>query len=512
MDLILDPKIVIALCLEPESSYVVVKKAIESCKQNGYAVWLYVGSVQFLEDQLANQIKNLNIHNELDWKKKAKLLLKDFAKDKQWLSALSEEGNVFDSDYSDFERMKIAISRFPENTIKILTLDEEIKRNFSTVTITPNEYLELNSSKKNIDFIDLAFQQTQIRAQLEKRIHKVLHHGQYIMGQEVFELEKKLENYTNSKYCITVSSGTEALLISLMALGIKPGDEVITSPFTFVATAEVIALLGAIPIFVDIDANTANIDISLIESKITSKTKAIIPVSLYGQVADMDEINELATRNGNIPIIEDAAQSFGANYKGRKSCNVSTIGCTSFFPSKPLGCYGDGGAIFTNDETIAKACKEIRVHGQEKRYYHTRIGVGGRMDTIQAAIVLAKLENFDNELKSRIKIGNRYNQLFDDLNIKRIKQKPDRNSVFAQYTIVVENRSSLQEHLKQLRIPTAVHYPIPLNEQPAYSIYSSDMTPISSEMAKKVMSIPMDPYLSEEEQDYIVNSISRHKV
>ena len=226
-----------------------------------------------------------------------------------------------------------------------------------------------------IPFIDLKNQYQALKPQIQERINRVLDHGQYIMGPEVQELEEKLAVYTGAKHCITVASGTEALLISLMALGIKPGDEVITTPFTFVATTEAIVLLGAKPAFVDIEPDTCNIDVRKIEEKITDKTKAIMPVSLYGQPADMDEINAIAARHNNIPVIEDAAQSFGATYKGKKSCNLSTIGCTSFFPSKPLGCYGDGGAIFTNDNLIAQAAKEIRVHGQIARYVHTRVGV-----------------------------------------------------------------------------------------------------------------------------------------
>jgi len=262
-----------------------------------------------------------------------------------------------------------------------------------------------------IPFVDLKTQYESLKPQIQERINRVLEHGQYIMGPEVEELESMLANFTGAKYCITVASGTDALLISLMALGIGPGDEVITTPFTFVATTEVIVLLGAKPIFVDIETDTCNIDTSKIEDKINSKTKAIIPVSLYGQPADMDEINLIAARNGNIPVIEDAAQSFGATYKGRKSCNLSTIGCTSFFPSKPLGCYGDGGALFTNDDVLAQAIREIRVHGQSQRYIHTRVGVGGRMDTLQCAVLLAKLECFEWEIEQRIKVGEQYTEL-----------------------------------------------------------------------------------------------------
>lgn len=358
-----------------------------------------------------------------------------------------------------------------------------------------------------ISFIDLKSQYQILKTSIDARIHKVLDHGQYIMGPEVKELEERLEAYTGARHCITVASGTEALLISLMALGIKPGDEIITTPFTFIATAEVIVLLGAVPVFVDIEPDTCNINASLIEAAITPMTKAIMPVSLYGQPADMDEINAVATRHGNIPVIEDAAQSFGAEYKGRKSCNLSTIGCTSFFPSKPLGCYGDGGAIFTNDDTLAKAMREIRVHGQERRYVHTRVGVGGRMDTIQCAIVLAKLERFDWEIEQRLKIGARYNELLTG-KLQAVTQYHDRTSVFAQYTVFIENRERVQEILKQAGIPTAVHYPVPLNEQPAYRhLCCPDCTPISQQRARQVMSLPMSPDLQEVEQDFIVNAL-----
>lgn len=350
----------------------------------------------------------------------------------------------------------------------------------------------------NIPFVDLKTQYQALKPQIQKRINDVLEHGQYIMGPEVAELEGQLVSYTGAKHCITVSSGTDALLISLMALGVGRDDEVITTPFTFAATAEVIVLLGAKPVFVDIDPTTCNIDAARVEAAITPRTKAIMPVSLYGQPADMNEINEIAARHGNIPVIEDAAQSFGAEYKGNKSCNLSTIGCTSFFPSKPLGCYGDGGAIFTSDDTIAEACREIRVHGQSKRYWHTRVGLGGRMDTLQCAIVLAKLERFDWEVAQRIEVGARYNQIMDEVGVDRVQQRDDRTSMFAQYTILVDGREQLQESLLTIGIPTAVHYPVPLNEQPVYRCFgSSSDTPVSSAIARRVMSLPMSADASE---------------
>jgi len=364
-----------------------------------------------------------------------------------------------------------------------------------------------------IPFVDLKSQYRALQSQIQGRINRVLEHGEYIMGPEVAELEERLAAYTHAKHCITVASGTEALLISLMALGVKPGDEVITTPFTFVASAEVIVLLGAKPVFVDIESDTCNIDARKIGEKITRKTRAIMPVSLYGQPADMDEINAIAARHGNIPVIEDAAQSFGATYKDKKSCNLSTIGCTSFFPSKPLGCYGDGGAIFTNDDAIAQACKEIRVHGQSARYVHTRVGVGGRMDTLQCAIVLAKLERFDWEIEQRIKIGDFYADLLQSslraakgvAAIHPVTIRPDRTSVYAQYTLICADRDAVQAKLKQAEIPTATHYPVPLNEQAAYKhLCCPDCTPISSSLAKQVLSLPMSPDLSKQDQEKIV--------
>ncbi len=364
----------------------------------------------------------------------------------------------------------------------------------------------------SIPFIDLKTQYQALKPQIQARIDAVLEHGQYIMGPEVKELEDKLAAYTGAKHCITVASGTEALLMSLMALDIKPGDEIITTPFTFVATAEVIVLLGAKPVFVDVEPDTGNIDANLIETKITTNTKAIMPVSLYGQTADMDAINAIAAKHGNLPVIEDAAQSFGATYKGRQSCNLSTIGCTSFFPSKPLGCYGDGGAIFTNDDALAQALREIRIHGQSQRYVHTRLGVGGRMDTLQCAIVLAKLERFEWEVQQRKEIGQRYTDMITSLRAKRsnsesiqtITIRPDRTSVYAQYTVMVPNREALQKRLAEAGIPTAVHYPVPLNEQPAYKhLCCPDCTPVAQQLAKRVMSLPMSPSLTNIQQDNV---------
>ena len=360
-----------------------------------------------------------------------------------------------------------------------------------------------------LQFIDLKSQYAALRETINARIQRVLDHGQYIMGPEVKELEDKLCAYTGAKHCITVASGTEALLISMMALGLKPGDEVITTPFTFAATAEMIVLLGGTPVFVDIEPDTCNINASLIEAKITARTRAIMPVSLYGQCADMDEINAVAARHGNIPVIEDAAQSFGATYKGRKSCNLSTLGCTSFFPSKPLGCYGDGGAIFTNDDILAQACREIRVHGQSKRYTHTRVGVGGRMDTLQCAVVLGKLERFEWEVEQRLALGDRYGRLLAEVpGVTRLTVRPDRDCVWAQYTVFLDRRAEVQAGLQAQGVPTAVHYPKPLHHQPAYAaLCCPECCPESVRAGETVMSLPMSPDLTADQLVRVVDAM-----
>jgi UDP-2-acetamido-2-deoxy-ribo-hexuluronate aminotransferase len=351
----------------------------------------------------------------------------------------------------------------------------------------------LSYEPTTVNFIDLKPQYAALKPSILRRLEAVLDHGQFILGPEVRELEAQLAAYTGSSHCITVASGTEALLIALMALGIKSGDEVITTPFTFVATAETIVLVGATPVFVDVEPDTCNIDAAQIERAITPRTRAIMPVALYGQPADMDEINAIAARHG-LAVIEDAAQSFGADYKGRKSGNLSTVGCTSFYPSKPLGCYGDGGALFTNDDALAEAMREIRVHGQRGHYHYERIGVGGRMDSMQCAVVLAKLERFEWELEQRQQIGARYAELFADLpaGTRPVAVRPDRTSVYAQYTLISDRRDALVASLKAAGVPTAVHYPRPLNEQPAYEgLTRGDATPVAASLAKKVFSLPM---------------------
>ena len=358
-----------------------------------------------------------------------------------------------------------------------------------------------------IDFIDLKAQQVRVKDQIDAAIQRVLAHGQYILGPEVAELEEKLAAYTGAKHCITCANGTDALQIAEMALGIGPGDEVITPGFTYIATAETVALLGAKPVYVDIDPRTYNLDPQLLDVAITAKTRAIIPVSLYGQCADMDAINAIAARHG-IPVIEDAAQSFGASYKGRKSCNLSAIACASFFPSKPLGAYGDGGALFVSDDELANVIRQIASHGQDRRYHHIRVGVNSRLDTLQAAILLPKLEILDEEIALRQEVAQRYDTLLHEAGINTSPYVEPRNtSAYAQYTVRVKNRDAVQARLKEAGIPTAVHYPIPLNKQPAVAD-SSVSLPMGDKAAGEVLSLPMHPYLRPHEQAFIVSKLA----
>lgn len=347
-----------------------------------------------------------------------------------------------------------------------------------------------------MDFIDLKTQYRKLKPAVDARIHAVLEHGQYILGPEVRELEERLAARVGAKHCISCASGTDALLMAMMALGIGPGDEVITAPFTFFATGEMIALLGAKPVFVDIESATYNIDATQIEAAITPRTRAIMPVSLYGQCADMYTINAIAGRHG-LAVIEDAAQSFGAFYKGRASCNLSAVGCTSFFPSKPLGCYGDGGACFTNDDELARIITEVRNHGQDRRYHHVRLGLNGRMDTLQAAVLLAKLGVFDMELLARSEAAGRYAALLRDV-VPAPVVMPDRTCVWAQYTIQVEDRDAVQRAMTEQGIPTAVHYPVPMHLQPVFASMGlpEGSFPASEQVARRVLSLPMHPYLT----------------
>lgn len=363
------------------------------------------------------------------------------------------------------------------------------------------------TATKDIQFFDLEIQQSLIKDKIDKGIEEVLAHGKFILGPEVAELEEKLVDYTGANHCISCANGTDALQISLMAIGISAGDEVIVPGFTYIAPAEAVAILGGTPVYVDVFSDSYNIDCSQIEAAISDRTKAIIAVSLFGQCPDFDEINAIAEKYGLV-VIEDAAQSFGATYNGQRSCNLSAIATTSFFPTKPLGCYGDGGAIFTSDDRLATKIRQIARHGQEKRYHHTRIGLNSRLDSIQAAVLLAKLSILDDEIISRNKVASNYLALLSEFKLKSLPKVSAYNqSVWAQFTIEVENRDKVKGHLSEKGIPTAVHYPVPLNKQLAVEDLNAYL-PVSENASKHVISLPMSPYLSSDNQKMVVREIN----
>lgn len=361
---------------------------------------------------------------------------------------------------------------------------------------------------KTIPFIDLKAQYQALKDPIQNRIQKVLDHGQFIMGPEVEELERELNKFTGTKHALACSSGTDAAIIAMMALGIGPGDEVICPAFSFIATAETVILVGATPVYVDVDPKTFNLDPLKLKEALSPKTKAIQPVGLYGQCADMDAINAFAQQHG-LSVVEDAAQSFGAYYKGKRSCNLSTVGVTSFFPAKPLGCYGDGGAIFTNDDKLAEAMREVRVHGQKSRYYHTRIGVNGRLDTLQCAILIPKLERFPWELEQRTKWALRYNKAFKEHKHVTIPElAPERTSSWAQYTLQVSDRDAFQKKLQENGVPTAVHYPRTMPDQPAYTELGRTLNiQVSRKLAETVVSLPLYPDMTDDIQDYVIEKV-----
>jgi UDP-2-acetamido-2-deoxy-ribo-hexuluronate aminotransferase len=359
-----------------------------------------------------------------------------------------------------------------------------------------------------IDFAKLQYQYQLYKTEIDEAIHAVLNKSNYIMGEEITLLETSLQEFTGTKHAITCSSGTDALLLAMMALDMQPGDEIITTPFTFIATAETIAFLKATPVFVDIDERTYNIDPSKIEEKITDKTKAIIPVSLYGQPAHMDAIQTIADKH-DLKVIIDGAQSFGSTYKGKTDSNLGDISTTSFFPAKPLGCFGDGGAVFTNDDTLAQKMKSLRVHGQSKRYHHQYIGMGGRMDTLQAAVLNVKLKYYEKDLRLRQEVAEKYSKALEGKNMILPFVEKDATSAWAQYSVRVQNRDEVQNKLKEKGISTAVHYPMPLHLQECFSYlgYQKGDFPIAEQVSNEIMSLPMNPYLDANEIEYIVNRL-----
>ncbi len=411
-----------------------------------------------------------------------------------------------DIDLEDIEDSQIIASAIAVDA-QVVTRDKGMLDKYQGIAITPQQLIkQIEQQQKappSIDFANLKKQYFNLQPQIERQMDEVLNTTSFIMGNKVRELEEELQKFTGAKHAITCSNGTDALLLAMMAMDIQPGDEIITTPFTFIATAETIALMKAKPVFVDIEEDTFNIDATKIEAAITNKTKAIMPVSLYGQPADMAAIQEIADKH-NLKVIVDGAQSFGSTFKGEKDSVLGDISTTSFFPAKPLGCYGDGGAIFTNNDDYAEKMKMMRVHGQNKRYHHKYIGIGGRLDTVQAAILLAKLPHYANEIKMRQKVAMLYTKILSRSS-RPPKIKEQRTSVWAQYTVRTRNREEVQAALKKAKIPTAVHYPMPLHLQECFKYlkYSLGDFPISERACAEVISLPINPFLSDKEVKHV---------
>ena len=492
-DLLLDASAVAAVCGRDngDASWRAVRKDLQHQNRR---VWLYLGELGDFLEHLAEESAFVATGDSEDQVTAAGHTLADLARDCQWLAALAEDAHGLDDPDPMAAVLTRAASRLGEDTQIITANPRRLSRGQPFVDAASVLRQNVEAS---IGFIDLQAQQDRLRPQLESNLHRVLHHGRYVIGPEITELEAQLAGYVGVEHCICVSSGTDALLIAMMALGIGPGDEVITSPFTFIATGEMITLLGAKPVYVDIDPATFNIDADRIEAAVTDRTRIILPVSLYGQCADMDTISAIATRH-ELTVIEDAAQSFGATYKGRRSGALSDIACTSFFPAKPLGAYGDAGACFTRDEKLAATMRQVRDHGQDRRYHHLRLGINGRMDTLQAAVLLAKMDIFDDELQKRQAVVVRYAEQLaglehqDRLVLPWVH--PDNTSSWAQYTLRVSGRDALQTAMVGQGIPTAVHYPMLLYDQPALVQPGIDCAE-SDRAAREVISLPIHPYL-----------------
>ncbi len=500
-DLILDAEVVAQLCRDdmPE-----LRDVLRLRRDNGHRNWLYVGQLSQILDLLT---KAASAEGNSDPQCVARVKLANFCGDCQWLSALGGDAELICDTDPMAAALVEAAKRLGDGTRILTSIDSRLQCGTPFIDARSADITTLTSK---VDFIDLKTQQDNIRSKVEANLHRVLHHGRYVMGAEIPQLEQRLAQSVGIDHCICVSSGTDALLIALIAMGVESGDEVITSPFSFFASVEVIALLGAKPIYVDIDPSTFNINVDKIEAAVTNRTRAILPVSLYGQCSDMDTINAIASRH-NLTVIEDAAQSFGATYKGRRSGGLSDVACTSFFPAKPLGAYGDGGACFTSDASLATVLRQVRDHGQDRRYHHARLGVNGRLDTLQAAVLLAKLDIFEVELNNRQAVADRYTEQLSNFHRDGLlilpHVHPDNTSSWAQYTVRVGERDAIQTAMSEQGIPTAVHYPVPLYDQPGLLQIGVEC-PESNRAANEVISLPMHPYLKPETQDRIISALA----
>ena len=515
MNVILDVNVILDLLLKRKEYFIDQEGCFQVLIERGVSLYFPVCALPTLAYVHLIELKRLKKAGVIDPKRN----LEDISK--RQLSALFDEINICTSlavhwkiipdEHPDREDALISLSAsiLPGDTA-IWTEDKDFKPVGEILAVGDHKTVQeaLVKCHEETQFVDLAAQQRIIRPKLELGLYSVLRHGKYIMGPEVNELEERLADFVGVSHCISCSSGTDALLIALMALDIGPGDEVITVPYTWISTAEVIALLNARPVFVDIQPDTFNMDPDRIEAAITPRTKAIMPVSIYGQCADMARINAIAAKH-NIPVIEDGAQSFGATHNDKRSCGLSTIGCTSFFPSKPLGCYGDGGAVFSSDESLIEKMRQIRVHGQKVKHQHPVVGINGRMDTMQAAILLEKLEIFPEEVTLRQEVARRYDELLPASNIKPPTVPPGFTSVYAQYTILSEDRDKLSKALQGEGIPSVAYYAVPLHLQGAFANlgHQSGDFPVAEKTASQCLSLPMHPYLSREDQKGIAEAL-----
>ena len=475
-------------------------------RKAGHRNWLYVAQQSEMLRLLVLEAEKENTTNP---GAAARDQLASLQQSCLWLAALAEDGDTLSDPDPVAAGLTRAASRVGNDTRIVTDNPGHLERGLPFISLDSAVAEALAVCP--IPLVDLRAQQDRLRAGLERSLHRVLHHGKFIHGPEIHALEAALAEYVGVEHCIGVSSGTDALLISLMALEIGPGDEVVTTPFSFIATAEMIALVGATAVFADVDPRTGNLDAARLEPAITRRTRAILPVSLYGQCADMTQINQVAEKH-QLPVIEDAAQSFGALHRGMKSCALSTIGCTSFFPAKPLGAYGDAGAIFTSDADLARIMRELLNHGQDGHYHHVRLGVNGRMDSMQAAVLREKLSVLDDELTQRQFLADRYSELLQELTGRAGLSLPfvlaENRSAWAQYTIQINHRDRLRQRLLEAGIPSAVHYPMVLFRQPAFQ-QSVSNCPHSVSLATKVMSLPLHPYLAATTQHTVVEHLKR---
>jgi UDP-2-acetamido-2-deoxy-ribo-hexuluronate aminotransferase len=502
-DIILDAGVVVAVSRANNRE---IRDWLVQRREAGHRNWLYVAQQSEMLRLLVAAAERENTSNP---RARACDQLAALRRSCLWLAALAEDGDAFDDRDPVAAGLTRAASRV-DNDARVVT-DEPSRLERGTPFISLDSVIAEELVATPMPLVDLRAQQDRLRAGIERNLHRVLHHGKFIQGPEIHALERELAEYVGVEHCIGVSSGTDALLIALLALEIGPGDEVITTPFSFIATVEMIALVGATTVFVDVDPRTGNLDAARLEPAITGRTRAILPVSLYGQCADMTQINQVAQQY-QLPVIEDGAQSFGAIHRGQKSCALSTIGCTSFYPAKTLGAYGDAGAVFTSDTHVARIMRELLNHGQDGQYHHVRLGVNSRMDSMQAAVLREKLLILDDELTQRQLFADRYNHLLEELEGQADLALPfvlaENQSAWAQYTIQINHRDRLREQLLAEGIPSAVHYPVALFQQPAFQQSISNCAH-SVDLATKVMSLPLHPYLAAQTQHSVVDHLKR---